>query len=209
VGNKTILDTLIENGFQHLNISKAHYNPVTNQRIMKFRQNELTDMDLATIVETANPNGLRVRLSCVLTKDGIGTVPAMKQYMDYAERQGVDNVVFRELMKYDTDMLKQGRVYDFCERNRVSLNDVWEQLDNDPDFHIINQVLGYYYYVEVYKYRGIDMVSESADLKQIAVEKAKPSDKPVVYEMVLHPNGCLNGSWREWEDLLLNYESKL
>lgn len=34
-------------------------------------------------------------------------------------------------------------------------------------------------------------------------EKAK--NKDIVYEMVLHPNGNLNGSWVDNEDVLLPY----
>ena len=204
---KTVLDVLIENGFKHLNISKAHYLTSKNQHLMRYGNRvELPDEDLAFIVRKANSNGLRVRLSCVLTKSGVGNVTEMKRYMEYAQGLGVDNVVFRELMRYNSEEIVKGRIYNFCEANRVNLTDVWNEIDKDGDFRIINQVLGYYYYVEVYKYQGVDMVSESADLKQIAVEKGKPSDTPIVYEMVIHPNGCLNGSWREEEDILLNYE---
>lgn len=198
------LDLLIENKFQHLNISHAHYDYDKNIALMKYSKTELPHELLKEIVSISNPAGLRARLSCVLIKEGVNGVPEMKKYMKFAESIGVDNVVFRELMKYDTSRIKAGRILDFCERNRVDLNKVWEEIDNDPDFTFINQVLGYYYYVEVYKYHNIDMVSESADLKNIAKEKAKANTElPVVYEMVFHPNGTLNGSWREWEDILL------
>lgn len=206
-GWQTNLETLIECGFKHLNISKAHYDDSKNHKLMRYPNDEIrcSNEAIKYITNIANPNGLRVRLSCVLTQEGISTVPQMKEYMNVAEQMGVDNVVFRELMKYDSDRIVKGRIYNFCEANRVSLDPIWKEIDADSDFKLENQVLGYYYYyVEVYKYRGIDMVSESADLKQIAVEKAKPSDKPVVYEMVFHPNGCLNGSWIEGEDILLN-----
>lgn len=205
---KIVLDVLIENGFQHLNISRAHHDSKANHRLMRYggRIVELTDENLSAISNKANANGLRVRLSCVLTKEGIHTIPEMKEYMDFAKQMGIDNVVFRELMRYDVDRIAKGRIHTFCEANRVDLQGIWEQIDNDKSFVLENQVLGYYYYVEVYKYNGIDMVSESANIQQIGVEKAKPAETPVVYEMVLHPNGCLNGSWREWEDLLLTYE---
>ena len=90
----------------------------------------------------------------------------------------------------------------------VFLNDIWEVIDADDEFTFVDQILGYYYYVEVYNYKGIAMVSESADIKKIANEKemsTKLYGKPIVYEMVFHPNGCLNGSWREFEDVLLKY----
>lgn len=200
------IDLLIENKFQHLNISHAHYDYEKNVDLMKYSKTEFPHELLKEIVSISNPAGLRARLSCVLINEGVNGVPEMKKYMEFAELVGVDNVVFRELMKYDTEKIKAGRILNFCERNRVDLNKVWEEIDNDPDFTFINQILGYYYYVEVYKYHNIDMVSESADLKNIAKEKAKNNTKlPVVYEMVFHPNGTLNGSWREWEDILLKY----
>ena len=87
--------------------------------------------------------------------------------------------------------------------NKVFLNDIWKELDKDDRFKAIHQVLGYYYYVEVYKYKGIDCVSESADLTKLYQEKAKAPG--TVFEMVLHPNGNLNGSWVDREDILLKY----
>ena len=70
-------------------------------------------------------------------------------------------------------------------------------------FKPIAQVLGYYYYCEVYKYKDIDMVTESANLAAIDPQKAKAPN--TVFEMVFHPNGNLNGSWIEDEDVLLPY----
>ncbi len=209
-GWQTNLETLIECGFKHLNISKAHYDDSINHKLMRYPGNEIRSSGeyIKFITNIANPAGLRVRLSCVLLNEGIGTVPEMKKYMNWAEGLGVDNVVFRELMRYDNEHIIKGRIFNFCERNRVTLQSIWEQIDADPEFVLENQVLGYYYYVEVYRYHGIDMVSESADLKQINIEKSKPSDKPIVYEMVFHPNGCLNGSWKEDEDILLNYANR-
>lgn len=206
MNGKYPLDLLIKNDFQHLNISHAHYDYEKNIGLMKYSKTDLPHELLKEIVSLSNPAGLRARLSCVLIHEGINGVPEMKNYMKFAEEMGVDNVVFRELMRYDLAKIKAGRILNFCENNRINLNQVWEEIENDQDFELINQILGYYYYVEVYKYHNIDMVSESADLKNIQKEKDKKiTTLPVVYEMVFHPNGYLNGSWREWEDILLKY----
>ena len=58
-------------------------------------------------------------------------------------------------------------------------------------------------YVEVYKYQNIDMVSESANLVKLYEQKQIAND--VVFEMIFHPNGNLNGSWVDDEDILLAY----
>jgi len=204
---KTILEHLIDNGFVHLNISKAHYDDETNFKIMRYDKYSLDNEFLGEIQKTLAGRAPRLRLSCVLLNNGVGTVPEMKKYMDVALKHKVDNVVFRELMRYNMDTVnRESVIFNFCERNRINLVDIWEQLDNDSNFSFLNQVLGYYYYVEVYNYNGIAMVSESANLKQIYLEKESSTKKigiPVVYEMVIHPNGSLNGSWREWEDILI------
>jgi hypothetical protein len=108
-------------------------------------------------------------------------------------------------MHYDANKVEHSRIYNFCEANRVPLTPIWEGMQADPEFTFENQVLGYYYYVEVYKWRGIDVVAECADLKEITAAKAR-TNLPVVYEMVFHPNGSLNSSWREDEDILLAYD---
>ena len=66
-------------------------------------------------------------------------------------------------------------------------------------------ILGYYYYVEIYNYKGVAVCSESADLR--VQKQEKDSHKDFVYEMVFHPNGNLNGSWVDSEDILLKYTS--
>jgi molybdenum cofactor biosynthesis enzyme MoaA len=205
IGNDTILDILIKNGFQHLNISRAHYDDSKNSKMMLFD----APLELEKISRISK-NNIRVRLSCILSKNGVNCVDEMKKYMDFATKYNIDNVVFRELMNYDENKIdKKQKIHGYCEDNRILLNDIWEVVDNDSDFTFMNQVLGYYYYVEVYDYKGIAMVSESADLKKIAKEKEKSTEmfkKHIVYEMIFHPNGCLNGSWREFEDILLNYD---
>lgn len=202
----TILDLLINNNFKHLNISRAHYDEDLNFAIMNCNEK----LDLQRIMERVKNTDLRVRLSCVLLDSGIRTIPDMKNYMSFAERYNIDNVVFRELMNYDESSVdSKNVVHNYCKSNRMYLQNIWEQIDNDKDFKFENQVLGYYYYVEVYKYKNIDMVSESANIANIKKEKqislSKTHGIPVVYEMVFHPNGFLNGSWREWEDYLLTY----
>ena len=204
-GDRTVLEMLIDNGFQHLNISRAHYDEDINNEVMLLKDK----LDLKTISDMARGK-IRIRLSCILSKVGVDSVLEMKKYMDYALEYGIDNVVFRELMNYDEKEIDQKqRIHIYCKENRIHLNDIWEVVDKDSEFEFENQVLGYYYYVEVYKYRGIDMVSESANLERILPEKEASSElfkKPIVYEMIFHPNGYLNGSWRECEDILMKYD---
>ena len=48
-GGKTILEHLMENGFEHLNISKAHYEDQRNIELMKYTKIEMNNVFLSEI----------------------------------------------------------------------------------------------------------------------------------------------------------------
>ncbi len=201
----TILDHLIENHFDHLNISKTHYDETINKKIMCYKKGYCSNEDLKEIVPYALSHNLRPRLSCLLLKSGISTIDDMANYIEYYEKLGVDNVIFRQLMDYDEQNMCNAEKMNYCKENKVDLNEVWKQVDQDNRFQRYKNILGYYYYVEIYNYHNVVVCSESADLKIPYQEKEKNPD--VVYEMVFHPNGNLNGSWVDNEDILLEYQN--
>jgi len=203
IDNKTILQHIIDNEFSHLNISKAHYDENINKDIMRYENGYCSNEDLERIATISLANNLRPRMSCLLLKDGISTLEEMIKYMDFYQNLGIDNIIFRELMDFDKDKMINEEKVNYNIDNKIKLNDIWKNVDKDTRFTPIRNLIGYYYYVEVYKYRNIDMVSESANLVKLYDEKEKFKD--IVYEMVLHPNGNLNGSWVDNEDILLKY----
>lgn len=146
---------------------------------------------------------LRPRMSCLLLKEGINDMDGIIRYLDYYNSLCIDNVIFRETMDYDERAMRNHDKMAYLKENKVYLNDIWKCIDKDNRFTPIKQLLGYYYYVEVYKYQNIDMVSESANLVKLYEQKQIAND--VVFEMIFHPNGNLNGSWVDDEDILLAY----
>lgn len=206
VDGKTILDYLIDRKFNHLNISKTHYDENINKDIMRYKKGYCSNEDLSKIIPYAISKGLRPRLSCLLLKDGIHNVEGMAKYIEFYEKMGIDNVIFRELMDYDEKTMCNKEKMQYNEKNKVRLNDVWKDVDKDPRFIPYKNLLGYYYYVEMYNFNNVVVCSESADLKVQTNEKSNNQD--IVYEMVFHPNGNLNGSWVDNEDILLEYKVK-
>jgi GTP 3',8-cyclase len=202
---KPIIQHIADNGFSHLNISKAHYNEEINKRIMQYKEGSgyCSNEIIETVVAYSKSYSLRPRMSCLLLKEGISNLSDIINYIEYYRGIGLDNVIFRELMDYGCDMsnLKKTK---YCTENKVKLNDIWKEIDKNPDFEPIKNLLGYYYYVEVYKYKGVDMCSEGANLVKLYEEKEKHKD--IVYELVFHPNGNLNGSWVDSEDILMEYK---
>lgn len=200
---RTILQHIIDNHFQHLNISRTHYDEEINKRIMQYETGYCSNEDIAKIIVMAKVNDLRPRMSCLLLREGIHDLQGIIDYMNFYSSMGLDNVIFRETMDFDQDRMSNKDKKKYLNENKVKLNDIWKAIDEDERFSPIRQLLGYYYYVEVYKYESIDMVSESANLVKLYEQKKVAAD--TVFEMVFHPNGNLNGSWDDTEDILLPY----
>ena len=205
VDGKRIIDHIVENGFHHMNISKTHYLENVNANIMKFSNNYFCNEQMREVVKVALSGNVRPRLSCLLLKSGISSIEAMMRYLDYYGEMGVDNIIFRETMDYDKSVMHNIPKLRFLEEQKIKLDDIWSEIDLlQHIFRPITQVLGYYYYCEVYKYKNIDVVMESADLSAIDPQKEKTPN--TVFEMVFHLNGNRCGSWLEDEDILLPYE---
>ena len=203
IEGKSILQHLIDNEFQHLNISKPHYIEEISSSIMSYKNGSCSNEMLESIFTISKANNLRPRMSCLLLKEGISTLSQMVDYMQFYQNLGVDNVIFRELMDFDVNTMINKEKINYCVDNKIRLNDIWNEVDTDSRFTPIRNLLGYYYYVEVYKFENIDIASEGANLVKIYDEKEKHKD--IVYEMVFHPNGNVNGSWVDNEDILLKY----
>jgi molybdenum cofactor biosynthesis enzyme MoaA len=99
-GGRRVIDWACELGLRHLNISVAHPDPRSNGRLMNL-ESSLTTRELALVARLARSAGVRVRLSCVLVRDGINDYAGVRSYLDFAKSIDVDNVVFRQLMRTD------------------------------------------------------------------------------------------------------------
>jgi hypothetical protein len=91
-------------------------------------------------------------------------------------------------------------VVKFSERRRARLEPLLDAISEAPDFHFVRQVVGYYYYVEVWRHAGMDVVFEEADLAQL--ERAKAMMPGIVHELIFHPNARLASTWQPWDGIL-------
>lgn len=206
VDNDALINHLVKYGWNHLNISRAHYDDAMNKEIMRYKCGEeyCGMSELRDIINTLKSTDLHHRLSCLLLKDGIGTLDSLKRYVDTLNNIGVNNYIFRELMDYDKNSVNLEKMR-YCDANKVRLNEIWEEMEQHKEFEPYMNLLGYYYYVEIYHYLGATIASESANLNQQYAEKEKHPD--TVYEMIFHNNGNLCGSWVEDEEVLDEYKN--
>ena len=205
VDGERVVDWLVATGVRHLNISRAHPDHDRNACLMRFRDG-LSDPQLENVITSARRGGVRVRLSCVLLEEAIDRLSRMVEYLEYAERIGVDNVIFRQLMKTDPSTVERNHVVRYSDRRRVCLETILDQVSKDSRFRFQSQIVGYYYYVEVWRFSGIDVVFEEADLGQL--ERSKRTMPGVVHELVFHPNAQLASTWQPWDGILGPPESE-
>jgi len=197
---KTVLDWIGECGLAHLNLSRADPDDKRNNQQMGFRRS-LPREALGEIVQRARRAGVRVRLSCILVKEGVSDLEGIERYLEFARSVGVDNVIFRGLMQPDDRTAdSQNSVVRYSSDQRVALDPILAEISRSPNFEFRRQITGYYYYVEVWHHRGIDVVFEEADLAQLETEKRAHPD--VIHELIFHPNAKLASTWQPWDGVL-------
>ena len=196
---RRVIDWIADTKVRHLNISLAHFDLQKSQSLMRYKLGPSIE-DLKEIVKVAKAGGVRVRLSCILLSDEIDTIANIKKYLNFASEVGVDNVIFRQLMKTDPSSHLLNFVVRYSDQKRVLLEPILNGLHSDSEFTLSRQIMGYYYYVEVWRYRNIDVVFEEADLAQLELSKKENSN--IIHELVFHPNAMLSSTWQSWDGIL-------
>lgn len=194
-----IVDRLQQAGLAHLNISRAHWDQQRNARLMAFDAAP-NAAELAQMAEVLRGSATRLRLSCVLQRDSVDTPEAIETYVAFARDIGIDNVIFRQLMQTDPATHLGNSVVRYSDRRRIAMAPLLEQLTARNGWGFQHQVMGYYYYVEVWRYAGVDVVFEAADLAQL--ERVKQRDNETVHELVYHPSAELCSTWQPWDGAL-------
>jgi molybdenum cofactor biosynthesis enzyme MoaA len=196
---RPVIDWVTGCGLRHLNISRAHPDQDANARLMGLADG-LGAEQLREVAATARAGGTRVRMSCVLVRGAIDDFGGVLRYLDFAAGLGIDNVIFRQLMKTDPATAAPNFVVRFSDARRVALEPILDRVSGDARFEFRRQVVGYYYYVEVWRYGEMDVVFEEADLARL--EAAKRARPDVIHELVFHPNGQLCSTWQPWDGIL-------
>ncbi|HEY8086745.1 MAG TPA: radical SAM protein, partial [Polyangiaceae bacterium] len=117
---RRIADWIASTGVSHLNVSRAHPDQGANARLMGYSEGPTVD-EMRSIVAAVRSGGTRVRLSCVLVAGAIESPDDVVRYVDFARALGVDNVIFRQLMRTDPRTVALNHVVRFSERRRVML----------------------------------------------------------------------------------------
>src|SRR5262249_19368256 len=112
----------------------------------------------------------------------------------------VSELIFRQLMRTDPETHAPNAVVRYSDARRVLLEPLLDELSADGRFRFVRQILGYYYYVEVWRLGETSVVFEEADLAQLEATKRLLPD--AVHELVFHPDGRLASTWQPWDGVL-------
>jgi hypothetical protein len=195
-----VIDWITSTQVSYLNISVAHPDPCINSKLMRFGEG-LTADGFRQVVYLAQKEDTAVRLSCLLLNDGIHDMAGILDYLHFARSLGVSNVIFRQLMKTDPFHHADNFVVKYSNRARVSLESLLDEISSDDRFTFQRQIIGYYYYVEVWRFEEMNVVFEEADLAQL--ELTKSVTPAIVHELVFHPDGRLASTWQPWDGVLM------
>jgi cyclic pyranopterin phosphate synthase len=198
-GDRRVIEWIVAHGIRHLNVSRAHPDHAKNAQLMQLDAG-LELESLREVFTIARAAGCRPRLSCVLLEGAIDSIPGILAYLDFARGLGVDTVIFRQLMLPDRDTVRLDRIVRYTDRHRTRLGPILERIGDDPRFSFVKQIVGYYYYVEVYRSDGVDVVFEEADLSRL--EREKRAHPGRIHELIFHPSGKLASTWQPWDGVL-------
>ncbi len=196
---RTMIEWITVTGVHHLNISRAHHETEKCNKIMNYNKS-LTLGQLKDVIRSTKKEGTRVRLSCILCADGVNDINGIVEYLSFAEEIGVDNVVFRQLMGADLNTQISGDVALYNSKKKIMLEPLLDIISRNKEFEFIKQVIGYYYYVEIWKWHAVDVVFEEASL--LHLEETKRSMPDTIHEFIFHPNGILATTWQPWDGII-------
>jgi len=202
----SILKSLADNHWTYLNLSVPHWNEDIIRKVMCYKEDVPSNFKdlLESVRNNLNGTGINPRLSCVLLKEGVNKLNDCAQYIRFYKKIGYDNFIFRQLTNF-TEENANLDIIRYNEDNLVRCLDIWQENDRNNLFTFFKRNIGYYYYVELYKYLGCTVAFEAADLACRTQEMARHNLKRV-FELVYHPNGNLCSGWDGTKEIILNYK---
>lgn len=202
-----LISALEQAQFDRLELSRCHYDEAKNQRIMYFNRNQPVHKNQAYEELMQRLQGrLLVKNSCILTKEGIDSLPEIERYLDWALSLGADTVVFRELSRLNEDY-EENRTKVWTDEHRVSIDPIFRQIGTRPGYmrkhwDYDHSTQGYYYYNEHYWYRGSLKVILEVSSYEALIER---NEEAAIQKLVFHSNGNLCGDWDPDSHVIKNY----
>jgi len=194
-GPTTLLPALIDAGLTGASLSVAHHDQARNHEVMRIkgRWPGLSDEYLRWIAGHRDER-FTPRLSCVLSPDGVYTVPDMLRYLDWGIGLGFRTFIFRSCSQIPEPFQKPTAYSRFNTEGYLPIEPIVSALRGHPDFRQTYEQHKSDSHVHVYRYR--DEVTVDVDE---SAEEVDPD--PKIRRLNVMPDGVTYTSWidpRSW-----------
>ena len=185
---KYLIDYLILNGVNKLTLSLADYRNENNKKIMNFftSYQGVTEEQIQYLGKCSER--CSIRLSCFLNKEWIWSVKDIMSYINYGQRNWINNFIFRAASNSDTPQqyIKLSEFYKFWIDNIKNIDDYVEEMVKQwfiEDFKLHKTDL----HVHSLKRENLNVVFESVS------EELDHDDK--IRRIIYFPNDIAYKSW--------------
>lgn len=186
--------------FTRIELSRHHFEQKKNNIIMRFSQRQpIRVQNVFEHVVSELQQNTPIRLVCILQKSGICTLEGILDYLTWAKKLGISDVVFRELSRIG-DEYQENRTFQTIQQERVSLESILEKIwENTKEFVPVFVTAGYYFWNICFLWNNLNVTFETSDYQ----EMKWCHSSNVIYKLIYHANGNLCGDWDPEKKILL------
>lgn len=194
-----IIDMIKTNNIPYINISLHHYD--LNKNKFFFGGKSITYQQLKFIIDNLGGtyyDKTRIRLQCVMMKNGIDSIEEIKKYTNFAKSLGLDNVAFRGLSKLKTS-IEINELHKFCDKYSFDIFNILNKLQNDDEFKFNCQNISDHYMYEDWIFNGVDIHFAYSDMDILEKREKKELKDNIKYarEFVIYEDGSFCGGWNK------------
>lgn len=183
-----LLPALISAGLTGASVSVAHFDRAANEDIMRVKRGwESMSEDRLAEVAAYQCDAFTPRLSCVMTHDGLHTVPDILRYIEWGRTLGYRKFIFRSCSAIPEEFEKPTAFSSFNTVNYLPIEPICQQLDQLPFLRRTYRQRKSDSKVDVYQWDDMTIdIDESS-------EEEDPDRK--IRRLNVMPNGIVYTSW--------------
>lgn len=203
--NPELLRAINSSSLEHINLSRHHFDEDKNQIIMKIKK-FISNVDLRKIIDSIDKK-IRIRLQCNLLKGEVDSLEDCIKYLDWAIELGIANVAFSQLTSLVEGDIYAKSIVQYTKKKFISMIPILKKIDEHDNFRFIKQVIGPYYYAEIWRYETnkgeVGVVFKDADVEIMCELDYHWKNKNYANELIFHPNATLGSTWNPSKKIII------
>jgi MoaA/NifB/PqqE/SkfB family radical SAM enzyme len=179
--------------FEHINISRHHYDDTTNEKVFNSKKVPNTEKLSKIINKIKNKN--IIRFNTMIVKEGLNSYDDVIKFINYSNNLGIKNISFSELSELEGVNYFSKGIEQYTKENLILIDEIINQVNENDNFELFKTVKGPYYQAYIYNYKpyNIVIVFKKTDMKKM--NDFEIQNKNVIAELVFNTDTSLSGSW--------------